>query len=205
MKRKLALAIALAFALKAGATIQIGTGLDALGNLRGNGASEINYAVSGLSSSATVGYLASSWVANQTSGQWIVPNNQGGGITKYIRNISGTGTISGRFSSDNPGELLVNGHVVAAGLGWPGSDQSDYTRWISFTYVLDQAVNTIEFDVNNLGGPSGLIVVGTFTPTVNAVPEPATVLAGLMLFLPFGASLIRNWRRLGVNGQGRAR
>lgn len=181
--------------------VQIGTGLDGSGNLLPGGgdskALEQNYAVGGNASAASVYYGSGSWVSDVATGQWIDPSDangnptQPGGITTYTRTINGAGTIAGQFASDNPGELLVNGVVVAQGLGWPGTDDSDYTRWVSFSANLNPGANTIEFEVNNLGGPAGLIVAGTFTP----VPEPTTMVAGMLLLLPLGMSTLRNLRK----------
>jgi hypothetical protein len=173
------------------AMIQIGTGLDGSGNLLALGAAEQNYTVSGNASAANVRTsLPSNWLGNVSNGQWISPPNDPTGLTFYTRTL-GPGTITGQFSSDNPGELLVNGVVVAQTSGWPGTDTSTYQSWWSFNANLTQAVNTIKFEVNNLGGPAGLIVAGTFTP----VPEPSTVIAGALLLLPFGASALRVLRK----------
>jgi hypothetical protein len=160
-------------------TIQIGTGLDASGNLLSAGSLEQNYGVGGNASDAVVYYLGSPWVANVANGQWISPSDALGNLTDpqystttYTRTIDGTGTLSGEFASDNPGELLVNGVEVASTPGWPTTDDSDYSYWTGFSDIsLDQAVNTIEFDVYNSYGPAGLIVAGTATVNTASVPD----------------------------------
>lgn len=183
------------------AALQIGTGLDASGNLLPGGedskAFEQNYAVGGNASAASVYYAAGSWVSDVATGQWIDPSDANGnptapyGITTYTRTIYGAGTISGEFSSDNPGELLVNNVVVVQNAGWPNVDDGTYRSFTSFSATLSPGPNTIEFEVNNLGGPAGLIVAGTFTP----VPEPTTTIAGALLLLPVGMSTLRMLRK----------
>jgi hypothetical protein len=157
-------------------TIQLGTGLDGSGSLLSSGSFEQNYTIGGNASAAIVDYVTGAWIANQPNGQWITPSDAKGavtdpqyGITTYTRTINGTGSINVEFSSDNPGELLINGTAVAQGLGWPTTDDSDYTRFISYSGSLNQAVNTIEFEVYNSYGPTGLIVDGT--ATLNGVPD----------------------------------
>lgn len=155
-------------------TIQLGTGLDAMGNPLPHGANETRYTVGGNSSSATVwasGYPITPWVDGWVSpnsppyGQWIRPNNEGVGFANYTMTISGHGSLSGFFTSDNPGALYVNGVQITHNDGWSDiigemSDQSSYNRWFAFTAQLNQPVNTVEWQVYNMGGPSGLIVRG---------------------------------------------
>jgi len=114
----------------------------------------------------------------------------------YTRTIDGIGFLSGEFASDNGGELLVNGVVAMHTPGWENTTSGDYESFTSFSDIsLNQAVNTIEFEVYNPSwssyNPTGLLVSGTFTP----VPEPTTVVAGAMLLLPFGMSTLRMFRK----------
>ncbi len=195
-------------------TIQLGTGLDASGNLLSSGSFEQNYTIGGNASAAIVDYVTGSWIANQPKGQWITPANAQGavtdpqdGITTYTRTIDGTGTINVEFASDNPGELLINGTAVAQGLGWPTTDDSDYSRFISYSGSLDQAVNTIEFEVYNSFGPTGLIVDGTATiNNANTVPDGGFTLTMLGAALTgwgsfAGSSELRNGKPLVFPGR----
>ena len=199
---------------KATLTFQIGTGLDASGNLIASGAAEQNYsAIAGPNGENTaVAYVQpfypGAWVPNQPTGQWISPidpatgtESQDLGLFTYTRTIDGIGSMSGEFATDNPGELIVNGVVVVQTPGWPNSSSGDFAAFTQFNNILlDQAVNTVTFAVNNnlyapnpdLPNPTGLIVVGT--ATVNAVPEPTTMVAGAMMLLPFGVGALRMLR-----------
>jgi len=168
-------------------TIQIGTGLDGSGNLLSTGSFEQNYSEGGNALYAVVGYEAGSWVANVANGQWITPSDALGNLTDpqystttYTRTVDGIGTMTGAFASDNPGELLVNGVEVVSTPGWPTTDDSDYSYWTYFNDIsLGQSVNTIEFDVYNSYGPTGLIVAGT--ATVNADNAPDGGLTAMLL------------------------
>jgi len=92
--------------------IQIGTGLDASGNLIYSGATEQNYAITGPEGevSATATVAAGAWVANQPTGQRITPVypgtstlSQGAGLFTYTRTLDGIGSMSGELASDNGG------------------------------------------------------------------------------------------------------
>jgi len=94
----------------------------------------------------------------------------------YTRVIpAGYNTISGMFSSDNPGALLVDGTLVAQSPGWSlypvGTDTYDWSVWTKFfsASLTPGVANTITFEVYNLAGgapgnPTGLIVEGTAVP-----------------------------------------
>jgi hypothetical protein len=202
MKQLAAVGVLVAgFGIAANAQIQIGTGLDGSGALLPQNALEQNYSISGNAAYAAAIYAApGSWVANGPTGQWIDPSTSGGsptdpnGFTYFTRTITGTGSINLQFATDNAGALVINGVVVAQTQGWATqTDTADYETWVSYSGTLNPGVNTIEFEVNNLGGPAGLIVEGTFTAT--PVPEPTTVISGALLLLPFGASALQVLRK----------
>ena len=172
-------------------TIQIGTGLDANGNLLSPGAAEQNYTLTGVGANPIVYYYGTAWVANQATGKWISPSASGSattavGISAYTRTISvgaSGGVLDGYFSTDNPGQLSVNGsQYVISNAGWPSSDQGTYRSWTHFNTLLLPGLNTVQFQVSNLGGPTGLIVYGTAT----GVPDgglTAMLLGGALLGL----------------------
>ena len=212
------------------AALQIGTGLDALGNPLSAYSTDPNWIVSTTGSdpvsSAPLVYPNSSWplgsgtwVANQPHGQWISPVGTGtqyqqpAGVTVnfsqaqnqmfyYTQTIpAGYTSISGMFSSDNPGALFINGSstpvVQSPGWGQIPTDTYDWNVWTKFFDVSLKPgqANTITFEVYNLAGsppgnPTGLIVQGTAV-----VPEPTTMIAGALLLLPFGASTLRMLRK----------
>ena len=199
MKKLLTIGLLVAgFGAASQASIEIGTGLDGSGNLLPWGSFEQNYAVSGNAGGAVVYTIGYPWVPNSPNGQWISPADAAGrpaqpyGDTYYTRWL-GAGTITGMFSSDNPGELLVNGVPIVANAGFPSTDLGTYGGWTTFSAQLTQSANSVVFDVVNLGGPAGLIVDGTFTAT--PVPEPSTIVAGALLLVPFAFSGLRNLRK----------
>lgn len=201
----LATGLALAIAQSANAnTINIGTGLDGSGNPLAQGQLQTLYTVSGpqaypytsVPSGGTVNaavayYYGGPWVPNTTAGQWISPvapadqtsyEDQAVGYYNYSLTIDGTGTISGQFSSDNPGALFVNGALTSAqGPGWGTlNDLSSYEYWVPFT-VSVSGPTTIDFEVLNLpggfsGNPTGLIVTGSATGNVN-IPDGGLTVA----------------------------
>jgi hypothetical protein len=172
-------------------SIPIGTGLDASGNPLSSFSFEQNYAVGGNAAQAVVYTIGSPWLDNVANGQWITPYANGGfdwgsGLDTYTRTIDGIGSMSGMFATDNPGELLVNGVAVATTPGWPGTDLTDYSYWTYFNnIILNQPVNTIEFEVINLSGPTGLIVAGT--ATVNVPDAGLTAMLFAMGLVGLGA------------------
>jgi hypothetical protein len=166
-KTMLGLAAGMALAITQSAqanSISIGTGVD------GN-----NYTVSGpgATGSTVAYYYGSPWVPNSLTGQWIAPSTANGvdqdpGLYTYSLTINASAgdTISGQFSSDNPGALFVNGTITSAqGPGWgTQNDDQSYEYWTPFTATLAAGVNTIQFEVDNLDNspnPTGLIVQGT--------------------------------------------
>lgn len=149
-------------------TTQIGTGI----GLSSDGF-DTNYIVSGVDGLGTnaIPFISYSWVPDALSGLWISPVDATTGdvaapsyaIVKYTRTIVGPGTISGWFSCDNNGQILINGVQIAATQNWGIQyDTTDYTLQTSFSANLPTGTNVVEFDVFNAGGPTGLIVDGTF-------------------------------------------
>lgn len=186
------------------ATMQIGTGLDGSGNPLNAYDQDLNYGVSGGGCSTALVYPLGLWpldgsawvpnqVLNQPYGQWISPLDptttweQHAGVTKnfsqapstlftFTRTIpAGFSSISGKFSSDNPGAMFLNGSAapVVQSPGWSQipSDTYDWGVWTKFFNVTlnPNQVNTITFEVYNLpgdapGNPAGLIVAVTAVP-----------------------------------------
>jgi len=187
-------------------TIDISTGVDASGNLLASGAVQSLYTVSGAATQAVVepyGQKPGSWVANQTDAQWITGSNNGSplssvGIFSYSLNVDANDpngvNITGRFTSDNPGQLVVNGTVLYSSPGWPSSDDGTYSSWYNFgTIHLNYGENTITWNVSNLGGPQGLIVEASATGNDFSVGVPDGGLTALMLGL--GVTALGVYRR----------
>jgi hypothetical protein len=112
--------------------------------------------------------------------------------------------ITGRFTSDNPGQLVVNGTAIYSSPGWANNtDDSTYSTWYNFgTIQLNYGENNITWNVSNLGGPQGLIVeasaVGNNFTVGAGVPDGG--LTAVMVGLGFTtlAGLRRKLRRRDV-------
>ena len=104
-----------------------------------------------------------------------------------------TANIVGQWAADNSGtNILINGVAVGATSGGFGAFSA-----FSISSGFVAGLNTLDFLVNNLSGPTALRVemTGTASPISAAIPEPAS------LFL-VGAGMIvvglRRRRRAGV-------
>ena len=139
--------------------------------------------------------VVGAWIGDDSISAWIGPNNDpsvsGPDILYTYRttfDLSGfdpaMASLTGQWSADNWGsDILLNGLST-------GNTAVGFNLWSSFTILsgFTAGVNTLDFIVNNGGGPTGLRVEVTGT----AVPEPAT----LSLLALGGLALIR--RRRGV-------
>ena len=119
---------------------------------------------------------------------WIGPNNDSmidGPVGAYdyrtTFSLAGTATasITGQWSTDNEGvEILINGVATGNTIPSPTSYESFTSFAISSGFVL--GTNTLDFLVNNDGGPTALRVE-------IAVPEPASLALLGSALLGFGA------------------
>ncbi len=173
-----------------------GTGVDGSGNLLAAGAVDSHYSVSPGGASFVIGGagLASSWVGNTASSQWIsaaADTLAGGGPFTYTTNflLSGldpaTAQLSLDVAADNQATtVLLNGNAVGT-VGFPG--------WTAFTPLTITSgflagLNTLVFAIPNNDtsvndGPTGL-QVRVLSATANAIPEPTSwALAGVGLLL----------------------
>jgi hypothetical protein len=175
--------------------IQIGTGLDGSGNLIGAGASEGNYAVTynGNPIGAIAGQDAGSppYINNQPNGQWIEPANHAvdpSGLFTYTETFfnGSSGSVNGVFASDNAGKVLVDGVIVTQTSDWEYNDNGAYALPHTFGGTLVPGLNTIEFEVYNISGPTGLIAYGTAT----GVPDGGMT-AGLLGGALIGLQMLR--------------
>ncbi|MGB8582107.1 MAG: PEP-CTERM sorting domain-containing protein [Candidatus Sulfotelmatobacter sp.] len=122
------------------------------------------------------------WIANSSSSSWIAydptnccDNGLGAYSTTFTltkANIS-TAALSGGWTLDDSGELLLNGHVIATlgNANW-GSLQSFVVPRSDF--VVGTNTLTIQItDTDNF--LEGVNLKGTLTTSASTVPEPATI------------------------------
>jgi hypothetical protein len=122
------------------------------------------------------------WIGTDSLSAWIGPvgdtNLDGAaGAYDYRTTFNLTGfnlssvVITGQWATDDSGlNILLNG--VSTGI----TSSNGYTAWKSFTISSGfvAGVNTLDFQLNNGGGPTGLRV--EMTGTGNEVPEPSSIL-----------------------------
>jgi PEP-CTERM motif len=185
------------------------TGVDALGNALPDGSLlEFHYSLAVVPggttnilvrSSLAGGYPIPPYLVGDNKSAWIGPNNSLGpdgplaldgpvGVYDYRTTFDLTGfnpstaAISGGWSTDNNGlGINLNGVNTAN----PGTSDTQFSTGLapfSITGGFKPGLNTLDFFVNNGGGPTALRV--EMTGTAAAIPEPETyamLLVGLGL------------------------
>ena len=122
------------------------------------------------------------WVANSSSSSWVAyhptnccDNGLGAYSTTFAltsANIS-SAALSGSWTLDDSGELLLNGHVIGTlGAGSWGSLQSFTVPNSDFVV----GINTLTIQITGTDSfLEGVNLNGTLTTGTSTVPEPATV------------------------------
>ena len=151
-----------------------------------------------------------SWVGNTVASQWIGPavdivepsDPTWAGDYSYELTFDMTGldplsaVITGKWSSDNGSQILLNGVSTGATIGSTG-----YSALAPFTITAGFApgINTLTFVVHNLGSnppldpnPTG-VQVTDLQGTANVIPEPATLAVWSILALTVGG--VSWWRQ----------
>lgn len=174
------------------------TGVDASGAVIADGASESHYTLTSLPGGTSNliartdvgGFPIPPWLGNNTTSAWIGPSNDlalnaPGGDYTYRTTfdlssfVASTAQITGRWSTDNTGvDIFLNGTSLGLTQGGFGAFSPDFTIASGFT----SGVNTLDFVVNNGGGPTGLRVELTGTANAASVPEPSDMLGTAIAF-----------------------
>jgi hypothetical protein len=143
--------------------------------------------------SSAGGFPIPPYVGDDTLSRWIGPNNDTSldgpnGTYDYRTTFDLTGlnvasaSLTGVWSTDNEGvNILLNSLPT----GNTSPSPSSYTSFQSFSITSGfiAGINTLDFLVNNDGGPTALRVEITGTADLAAVPEPASLtLFGAGLF-----------------------
>jgi len=138
------------------------------------------------------------WLADDSTSSWITYsyplNNSAQPPGSYTYTCAFTlahaETVAVRFMSDNESTLLLNNAALAS----VGPNQS-YSTFENFGYLynidLSAGLNTFSIVVSN-DIPSGPNPTGA---RFEVVPEPTTVMAGLLMLLPLGVGVARAFRK----------
>jgi hypothetical protein len=159
------------------------------------------------------------WVPNDSRSSWLtystptqVDGDMSGGTYRYQLTFTAAndGVIDVRWLSDNSSWLYITGGIYnktligtkPSPLNNNPNDTSPFESWNSPTELNMTAGTqyTVDLDVFNAlqsyGNPTGGRVEFTeVSDSPVAVPEPATLITGALLLLPFGASTLRILRR----------
>ena len=143
------------------------------------------------------GYPIPPYNGDDSLSAWIGPNNDSSldgpvGHNDYQTSFTlgagvnpATASITGMYSTDNElVDILVNGQ--STGITNGSTDTGQYTSFwqLSISSNFTSGTNTLDFIVNNDGGPTALRV--EVTGSVATVPEPATWAMMLLGFVGLG-------------------
>jgi hypothetical protein len=197
------------------------TGVDNLGNVQADGASESHYTLTSVPSGTTNliartavgGYPIPPWIGDNSTSAWIGPSNDaalnsapGSYTFRTTFSLDGldkdTATISGRWSTDNSGlQILLNNVNI-------GSTNGGFTSFSAFNIASGSnflaGANTLDFIVSNAqnspgdntANPIGLRVELSGIAAA-AVPEPSDLIGTVLAF----GSVVLLKRRLTTKAQ----
>jgi len=140
---------------------------------------------------AANGYPIGPWYGDNSLSQWIGPNDPilSGAVGDYVYrttfDLSGldqtSASLKFRWATDDVGSnVVING--VSTGLSAPWAN---FSGWQTINSNFVAGINTLDFKVNNSGGPTGLRVefdhqLSQATAVVSSVPEPETLAMMMM-------------------------
>jgi hypothetical protein len=139
------------------------------------------------------------WVPDSPTSSWITysyPLNnseQPAGTYTYTCSftLAQAETIAIQWATDNESVLYLNG--MAIGSVGPGTSYDTFSTFAPFVYGIDLSAGTnvlsvvVQNDTPTGPNPTGL--------DLEVVPEPTTVMAGLLMLLPLGVGVARAFRK----------
>lgn len=180
----IALVLSAASANAAPITGLFATGVDGAGAALGGGATDTHYSILAPSQQGVViNIIPGTWVANNASRRWIWQDvlGQPVNVTRTFRttfDLTGldetTALLSGQWAADNTGlDIFINGAST-------GNSCGGFEVLCNFNIASGfvAGINTLDFQVRDVGGISGLLVSslsGTADENVTEVPEPGLV------------------------------
>ena len=188
----LALSIAGTHSAHADTLSVFNTGVNAQGTALTAGTADTHYtltsAPTGIATgtgSALATVYNSGWTANGSNYSWISPtangnDNQPNGNYDYhttftigASEIASTARLSGFWTADNAATIYLNG--ISTGLT-VGSTSYSALQAFSISSGFVSGVNSLDFIVNNSGGPSGVVAEVSGSVASSVTPEPSTFL-----------------------------
>jgi len=157
-------------------------------------------------SGSGVTYLPSAWDGGRSAPppgtQVAFLQGAGGVLSQTMTGVSagaydltfidaGRPAVGSSYGGDLTFQVLINGNVVDTLTTVDGQAFAPVTLDVS----LINGDNTLEFagfSANNYNGDDSAFIANV---SLTAVPEPATILSGVLMLLPFGASTLRILRR----------
>lgn len=179
------------------------TGVDNAGFALPGGSIDPHYTVSGGGAGPDVYTYGTPadfvWSLNTAGSAWISPALSGfPGLGTFTYSttfdLSGfsasTASIGGSLTADDGAKVYLNGVLILdhsyTGLNSPWNQDASFLATSGFL----SGVNTLSFEVPNIGGPSGLHVFVSGTVDASAVPEP-----GSWALLGAGLACLRSLKR----------
>jgi hypothetical protein len=180
----IALVLSAASASAAPITGLFATGVDGAGVALAGGASDTHYSIlSPAQQGVVINTIPGSWVNNTRTRRWIWETAAGTpvNVTRTFRTTfdltgldAATASLSGLWAADNAGlDIFINGAAT-------GNTCGGFSSLCGFNIASGfvSGVNTLDFQVRDDGGISGLLVSslsGTADESVTEIPEPGLI------------------------------